>query len=43
MVRHEFTSEIISQIEKDLNVKGEELIKIAPLLGYINNVNKLRI
>jgi hypothetical protein len=36
MVRHEFTSEIISQIEKDLNVKGEELIKFAPLLEYIN-------
>jgi len=36
MVKHEFTSEIICQIEKDLNVKGEELIKVAHLLEYIN-------
>jgi Ca2+-binding EF-hand superfamily protein len=36
MVKHEFTNEIINQIEKDLNVKGEDLIKFAPLLEYIN-------
>jgi hypothetical protein len=36
MVKHEFTSEIISQIEKDLNVNGEEILKFAPLLEYIN-------
>lgn len=36
MVKHEFTNEIIKQIENDFNIKGEELIKIAPLLGYIN-------
>ena len=36
MVKHEFTNEIINQIEQDLKVEGEELIKFAPLLGYIN-------
>jgi hypothetical protein len=36
MVKHEFTGEIINQIEQDLNVKGEELIKFVPLLEYIN-------
>jgi hypothetical protein len=36
MVKHEFTNEIINQIEQDLNVNGEELIKFSPLLGYIN-------
>lgn len=36
MVKHEFTNEIINQIELDLKVKGEELIKFAPLLEYIN-------
>jgi hypothetical protein len=36
MVKHEFTNTIIEQIIKDLNVEGEELIKVAPLLEYIN-------
>lgn len=36
MVKHEFTNEIINQIEQDLKIKGEELIKFTPLLGYIN-------
>jgi hypothetical protein len=36
MVKHEFTNEIIHQIEQDLNVDGEALVKIAPLLEYIN-------
>jgi hypothetical protein len=36
MVKHEFTNIIIKQIEHDLNVEGEELIKSAPLLEYIN-------
>jgi len=36
MDKHEFTYEIIEQIEKDLNVNGEELIKYSPLLEYIN-------
>jgi len=36
MVKHEFTDTIINQIERDLNIKGEELIKYAPLLEYIN-------
>jgi hypothetical protein len=36
MVKHGFTDEIINQIEQDLNVKGEEIIKLAPLLEYIN-------
>ena len=36
MVKHEFTSEIINQIENDLKVDGKEIIKIAPILEYIN-------
>jgi hypothetical protein len=36
MVKHEFTTTIIKQIEQDLNVKGEELIQYASLLEYIN-------
>jgi hypothetical protein len=36
MVKHEFTSEIISQIENDLKVNGNEVIKFAPILEYIN-------
>jgi hypothetical protein len=36
MVRHEFTAVIIQQIEQDLQVSGEELIKFSPLLEYIN-------
>jgi len=36
MVKHEFTSEIITLIENELNVKGEELIKFSPILEYIN-------
>jgi hypothetical protein len=36
MVKHGFTSEIISQIENDLKVNGKEIIKFAPILEYIN-------
>jgi hypothetical protein len=36
MVKHEFTSEIISQIENELKVNGKEIIKFAPILEYIN-------
>jgi hypothetical protein len=36
MVKHEFTNEIIDQIQQDLDVDGEELITFAPLLEYIN-------
>jgi hypothetical protein len=36
MIEHEFTRIIIQQIEQDLNVDGEDLIKFAPLLEYIN-------
>jgi hypothetical protein len=36
MVKHEFTKIIINQIEKDLNVNGEEIIQYAPILEYIN-------
>ncbi|MDR2104775.1 MAG: hypothetical protein LBP51_03360 [Deferribacteraceae bacterium] len=44
MVKHEFTTVIIRHIEQELQVNGEELIKFAPLLEYINiktrSVNK---
>ena len=36
MVKHEFTFEIINLIEQDLGVKGEDIIKFAPILEYIN-------
>jgi hypothetical protein len=36
MVKHEFSNTIIRQIEQDLSIKGEELIRYAPLLEYIN-------
>jgi hypothetical protein len=36
MVKHEFTNTIIEQIRKNFNIEGEELIKVAPLLEYIN-------
>ena len=36
MVKHEFTAEIINQIEIELKVKGEEIIKFSSILEYIN-------
>jgi hypothetical protein len=36
MVEHDFTSIIVQQIEQDLNVDGEDLLKFVPLLEYIN-------
>ncbi len=36
MIKHEFTNTIIEQIRKDFNIEGEELIKVTPILEYIN-------
>ena len=36
MVKHEFTKIIFNQIEQDLKINGEELIKHASILEYIN-------
>jgi hypothetical protein len=36
MVKHEFTKDIVKIVEGDLNVNGEEFMKITPLLEYIN-------
>lgn len=36
MVFHEFTNTIILKIKKMLNLSGEEVLKISPLLEYIN-------
>ena len=36
MVFHEFTNEIIAQIEKNLKIDGTEALQISPLLGYLN-------
>jgi hypothetical protein len=44
VVKHEFTPVIIRLIEQDLQINGEELVKVSPLLEYINiktrSVNK---
>jgi len=44
MIKHEFSGKIIEQIENNLNVSGDDFIKFAPLLEYINiktrSVNK---
>ncbi|MDR0721665.1 MAG: hypothetical protein LBF75_02560 [Treponema sp.] len=36
MIKHEFTAIIIQQIEQELQVDGEEIIKLSPLLEYIH-------